>query len=181
MSRMIVNGQAVRYRMDPRTPLLWALRDASNLTGTKGGCGTGDCGACTVHVDGRPALACQVAIGALEGASVLTIEGLSRDRSHPVQQAWAAEGAVQCGWCTPGMIMAAAALLARNGQPTDGDIAAAIPNLCRCGVYPRIARAVRRAAGNRAGVDPLAAAPPPGIDRDEAARAVPALRPPSER
>lgn len=177
MARLIVNGRAVDYRVDPAMPLLTALREVSNLTGTKHGCGTGDCGACTVHVDGAATLACQVAVGALEGAEVLTVEGLSRDRAHPVQQAWAAEGAVQCGWCTPGMIMAAAALLARNGQPSDADIAAAIPNLCRCGVYPRVPRAVRRAAATQAGRAPIAAVPPPGIDRDEAARNVPALRP----
>lgn len=177
MARMIVNGQAVDYRVDPATPLLTALRAVSNLTGTKHGCGTGDCGACTVHLDGAAALACQVAVGGLEGAEVVTIEGLSRDRSHPVQQAWAAEGAVGCGWCTPGFIMAAAALLARNGQPADADIATAMPHLCRCGIHPRVVRAVRRAARAMAGRDPLAAAPPPGIDAQDAAEAVPALRP----
>src|SRR3954452_1452565 len=111
MSRFTVNGQPVHYRLDPATPLLWALRDSSNLTGTKYGCGTGHCGACTVHVDGRAVLSCQVAIGGLEGSVVTTIEALSPDRSHPVQQAWVAESVPQCGFCQPGMIMAAAALL----------------------------------------------------------------------
>src|SRR3712207_4064388 len=115
MSKMTVNGQPVLYRMDPRTPLLWALRDASNLTGTKYGCGTGHCGACIVHVDGRAVPSCQVPIGTLEGSLVTTIEGLSADRSHPVQQAWAAESVSQCGFCQPGMIMAAAALVDRAG------------------------------------------------------------------
>ena len=122
MTRFTVNNQPVEYRMDPETPLLWALRDASNLTGTKYGCGHGECGACTVHVDGVATRSCQVAIAALEGSFVTTIEGLSRDRSHVVQQAWAAESVPQCGFCQPGMIMAAAALLERTPNPTDADI-----------------------------------------------------------
>ena len=158
--------------------MLWALRDASNLTGTKYGCGEGACGACTVHVDGNAVRSCQVAIGQLEGSYVVTIEALSRDRSHPVQQAWAAESVPQCGYCQSGMIMAAAALLARNGDPTDADIDAAITNICRCGTYPRIRRAVRLASRVARG-EPLAAAPPPGIDPADAARAVPALSPPA--
>lgn len=176
MSRLTVNGQAVHYRMDPETPLLWALRDASNLTGTKYGCGTGECGACTVHVDGNAARACQVAIGALEGSLVTTIEGLSPDRSHPVQQAFAQTNVSQCGFCIPGVIMAAAALIERNARPTDAEIDAALTNLCRCGIYPRLRAAVRLAARVRSGGEPLAAAPPPGISRADAARAVPALR-----
>ena len=174
MTSFTVNGQPVRYRLPPDTPLLWALRDASNLTGTKFGCGMGQCGACTVHVDGNAARSCQIAIGALEGRFVVTIEGLSRDRSHPVQQAWAAESVPQCGYCQSGMIMAAAALIAHNMSPADGEIDAAITNLCRCGTYPRIRRAVRLAARVALG-EPLAAAPPPGIDPADAARAVPAL------
>ena len=176
MTRFTVNGQAIHYRLDPATPLLWALRDASNLTGTKYGCGAGDCGACTVHVDGNAVRSCQVTIAQIEGSYVTTIEGLSRDRGHPVQQAWAAESVSQCGYCQPGMIMAAAALLAHNSDPTDADIDAAITNLCRCGSYPRIRRAVRL-AGRVARGEPLAAAPPPGIDPADAARAVPALTP----
>jgi len=180
--RFIVNGQPVQYRMDPDTPLLWALRDASNLTGTKYGCGTGDCGACTVNIDGAAVKSCLVRIGQLEGSLVTTIEALSRDRSHPVQQAWVAEQVPQCGYCQSGMIMAAAALLDKNPSPTDADIDAAITNLCRCGTYPRIREAIRRAARVKAGAERLAAAPPPGIDPADAARAVPALRnvPPPE-
>ena len=112
MTSFTVNGQPVHYRMDPATPLLWALRDASNLTGTKYGCGTGHCGACTVHVDGNAVRACRVPISAIKGSFVVTIEGLSRDRSHPVQQAFAANMVPQCGYCIPGMIMAAAGTVA---------------------------------------------------------------------
>ncbi len=174
--RFIVNGQPVQYRMDPDTPLLWALRDASNLTGTKYGCGNGDCGACTVNIDGAAVKSCLVRIGELEGRYVTTIEALSRDRSHPVQQAWVAEQVPQCGYCQSGMIMAAAALLDRNASPTDADIDAAITNICRCGTYPRIREAIRRAARSKSGGEALAAAPPPAIDPADAARAVPALR-----
>lgn len=176
MTRFTVNGQAVHYRLDPQTPLLWALRDASNLTGTKYGCGAGLCGACTVHVDGVAQRSCQVPIGGIEGSFVTTIEALSPDRGHPVQQAWVAEGVPQCGYCQSGMVMAAAALLERNRAPTDADIDAAITNLCRCGTYPRIRRAIRRAARVMAGAETIAAAPPPGIDPADAARAVPAMR-----
>lgn len=177
MTKFTVNNQPVEYRMDPQTPLLWALRDASNLTGTKYGCGSGDCGACTVDVDGRAVRSCQVTIASLEGTMVTTIEGLSRDRSHPVQQAWAAESVPQCGYCQSGMIMAAALLLKNNPNPTDGDIDAAITNICRCGTYPRIRRAIRRAAAMTAGREVIVAAPPPGISPADAARAVPALTP----
>jgi isoquinoline 1-oxidoreductase alpha subunit len=175
MTRFTVNGQAVHYRMDPATPLLWALRDASNLTGTKYGCGAGLCGACTVHIDGVAQRSCQVPIGAIEGSFVVTIEALSRDRGHPVQQAWIAESVPQCGYCQSGMVMAAAALLDKNRNPSDAEIDAAITNICRCGTYPRIRRAIHRAARVAAGVETLAAAPPPGIDPADAARAVPAM------
>lgn len=178
MTRFTVNGQPVHYQLDPDTPLLWALRDASNLTGTKYGCGVGQCGACTVHVDGQAARACQIAIGAIEGSFVTTIEALSRDRSHPVQQAWVAENVPQCGYCQSGMIMAAAALLAKRANPSDDEIDAAITNICRCGTYPRIRRAIRRAARVTRGAETIAAAPPPAIDPADAARAVPALVPP---
>jgi isoquinoline 1-oxidoreductase alpha subunit len=190
MSRFTVNGQPVHYRMDPETPLLWALREASNLTGTKYGCGTGHCGACTVHVDGNAVRSCRVPIGEIEGSFVVTIEGLSRDRSHPVQQAFAgvadAEGRLtesvpQCGYCIPGMIMAVAALVDRNDSPTDAQIDAAVTNICRCGVYPRVREAIRRAVRIKAGREPAAAVPPPGIAPADAARAVPALAPPSGR
>src|SRR5687768_11012646 len=112
---MTVNGEPIRYRLDKDTPLLWALRDASNLTGTKYGCDSGDCGSCTVIVDGRAVLSCQVTIAALEGAGVVTIEGLSSGRNHPLQRAWAAEQVSQCGRCDPGYIMALAALM--RGSP----------------------------------------------------------------
>lgn len=174
--RFTVNGQPVQYRMDPETPLLWALRDASNLTGAKYGCGTGECGACTVNIDGEAVRSCLVPIGTLAGSAVTTIEGLSPDRSHPVQQAWVEGWAVQCGFCEPGMIMAAAALIERNPTPTDAEIDAAITNICRCGIYPKIREVVRRAGRVRAGGDPIASTPPPNVEPAEAARKVPALR-----
>src|SRR4051812_33662257 len=145
MTRMTVNGEAIHYRLDPATPLLWALRNASNLTGTKYGCDSRDCGACTVIIDGRAVTSCSVAIGALEGARVTTIEGLSADGSHPVQQAWLAEQVTMCGYCEPGFIMAIAAMLDANPSP-DEDTVAALPNLCRCGAYPRIRKAIARAS-----------------------------------
>jgi isoquinoline 1-oxidoreductase alpha subunit len=177
MTRFTVNGQPVHYRMDPETPLLWALRDASNLTGTKYGCGAGLCGACTVHIDGAAVRSCQVPIAAIEGSFVTTIEALSRDRSHAVQQAWIAESVPQCGYCQSGMVMAAAALLDKNPNPTDDQIDEAITNICRCGTYPRIRRAIRHAGRVMRGGEAIAAAPPPGIDPEDAARAVPALTP----
>ncbi len=145
MTRMTVNGQPVLYRLDPETPLLWALRDASNLTGTKYGCDSRDCGACTVIVDGRAATSCSVTLAELEGAQVTTIEGLSSDHSHPVQQAWLAEQATMCGYCEPGFIMAIAALLEASPSPSDEQISA-LPNLCRCGAYPRIRKVIARAS-----------------------------------
>jgi isoquinoline 1-oxidoreductase alpha subunit len=178
MTKFTVNGQAVHYRMDPETPLLWALRDASNLTGSKYGCGSGVCGACTVHIDGKAVRACTVRIRDIEGSFVTTIEALSRDRSHPIQQAWAAESVPQCGYCQSGMIMAAAALIDRNPAPNDAEIDAAITNICRCGTYPRIREAIRRAGRVKAGRETLAAAPPPGIDPADAVSEVPALRTP---
>src|ERR1051325_5499299 len=141
MTRMTVNAEGVDYHLDPETALLGALRDASNLTGTKYGCDSRDCGACTVIVDGRAVLSCSVAIKDLEGARVTTIEGLSAGRSHPVQQAWLAEQVTMCGYCEPGFIMAIAALLQSTASPSDEQIAA-LPNLCRCGAYPRIKRAI---------------------------------------
>ncbi|HEX8215667.1 MAG TPA: (2Fe-2S)-binding protein [Allosphingosinicella sp.] len=174
--RFTVNGQPVQYSLDPSTPLLWALRDGSNLTGTKYGCGSGDCGACTVHVDGAAVRSCQVTLAQLEGSQVTTIEALSQDRSHPVQQAWVAEQVPQCGYCQSGMIMAAAALLERNPNPSDAEIDLAITNLCRCGTYPRIRKAIRRAARVKAGLERIASAPPPGIAPADAARSIPALK-----
>ena len=176
MSRFTVNGQPVHYRLDPQTPLLWALRDASNLTGAKFGCGTGHCGACTVHVDGRPVRSCRAPIGTLEGSAIVTIEGLSASRSHPVQQAFAAEYVSQCGYCIPGMIMAAAALVDRSDSPTDAEIDAAVTNICRCGIYPRLREAIHRAARIKTGQETVEGAPPPSVRPEDAARAVPALR-----
>ena len=164
MPRMTVNDRPVEYLMDDDTPLLWALRDASNLTGTKYGCGTGDCGACMVHVDGEALRSCLVTIGEAEGRFVTTIEGLSRDRSHPVQQALVAEGAIQCGFCTPGIAMAASALLAKDSDPSEAAIRDAIPNLCRCGVYPRLVRAIQRAGRVQRREETISAVPAPGVD-----------------
>lgn len=161
MAQLTVNNQPLEIRLEPDTPLLWALRDAANLTGAKYGCGTGECGACTVIVDGQAMPSCTLSLGEAEGRSVTTIEGLSPDRSHPVQQALVAEQAIQCGFCTPGLVMAAAALLARNASPTDGDIASAITNICRCGTYPRLTRAIQRAGRILRGEEPGVPLPAP--------------------
>jgi aerobic-type carbon monoxide dehydrogenase small subunit (CoxS/CutS family) len=176
MPGLTVNDRPIDFRMDPQTPLLWALRDAANLTGTKYGCGNGDCGACMVLVDGEALRSCLITLAESEGRFVTTIEGLSHDRSHPVQQALVAEQAIQCGFCTPGIVIAAAALLARNANPSDDDIKAALPNLCRCGVYPRLLRAVRRAGRVMRREETISAAPAPGIAPEDAARTVPAMR-----
>jgi isoquinoline 1-oxidoreductase alpha subunit len=128
-----------------------------------------------VDIDGRAVMSCQIAIKGVEGSFVTTLEGLSRDRSHPVQQALVAEGAIMCGFCTPGIVMAAAALLKANPKPSDADIDAAITNLCRCGTYPRVRRAIHRAGRVLLGLEKIAAAPPPGISPEDAARTVPAL------
>jgi isoquinoline 1-oxidoreductase subunit alpha len=181
MSRFTVNNQPVEYRLDPATPLLWALRDASNLTGAKFGCGTGQCGACIVDVDGEARASCLVPIGSIEGASVTTIEGLSRERSHPLQLAFIAGNVPQCGYCISGFIMAASVLLKRNGDPSEDDIRAGLTNLCRCGIYPRVVDAVQRAARAIRGEETIPAGPRPGIDPEDAARVVPALVPPGPR
>ena len=176
MPRMTVNERPLEFDMEPDTPLLWALRDAANLTGTKFGCGNGDCGSCMVMVDGAALRSCLITIAEAEGRFITTIEGLSRDRSHPVQQALVAEQAIQCGFCTPGIAMAAAALLQRNAAPSEDDIKAAIPNLCRCGVYPRLVKAIQRAGRVTRRRETISAAPAPGISAKDAAAAVPALR-----
>jgi isoquinoline 1-oxidoreductase alpha subunit len=142
-----INGRSTSIKASGDTPLLWALRDNIGLTGTKFGCGAGLCGACTVHVNGQPVRSCSVSIQDLAGQEITTIEGLSADRSHKLQQAWIAEQVPQCGYCQSGMLMAAAALLRDKPAPTDQDIAAAMTNLCRCGTYPRVRRAILRAAG----------------------------------
>jgi len=176
MTRLTINGQPLAFDLDPQMPLLWALRDGANLTGTKYGCGAGDCGACTVLVDGAAMQSCQITLAEAEGRAVTTIEGLSPDGAHPVQQALVAEQAIQCGFCTPGIAMAAAALLARNADPSPADIAAAVPNLCRCGVYPRLVRAIQRAGQSMRQLAPIAPAPgtAPGRSTDETAPTIPA-------
>lgn len=142
-----VNARPVAVDIDPATPLLWVLRDALGLIGTKYGCGRGLCGACTVHVDGVAARSCLIPVGSLETRKVTTIEGLSCDLSHPVQRAWIAERVPQCGYCQSGQIMQAASLLAQNPHPTDEQVDAAMSgNICRCGTYQRIRRAIKRAA-----------------------------------
>jgi isoquinoline 1-oxidoreductase alpha subunit len=146
MAKLTINGEAVELDVDGATPLLWALREQLGLTGTKYSCGIGLCGACTVHVDGEAVRACVVPVSSLtESQDIVTIEGLSADGSHPVQQALAELDVPQCGYCQPGMIMAAAALLEHNPSPSDADIDADLPNICRCGTYNRVRRGVHRA------------------------------------
>ena len=143
-----INGEPYTFEVeDPNMPLLWVLRDLLGLTGTKFGCGVGLCGACTVHLDGTPTHSCLIPVTAIGNKSVTTIEGLSQDRSHPLQRAWITEEVPQCGYCQSGQLMTAAALLAKNPAPTDKDIDATLSgNLCRCGTYQRIRRAMHRAA-----------------------------------
>ncbi|HYC02253.1 MAG TPA: (2Fe-2S)-binding protein [Azospirillaceae bacterium] len=142
-----VNGRRRRVDAAGETPLLWVLREELGLTGSKFGCGIGSCGACTVHVDGAAVRACTVPLESVGSARVTTIEGLARgERLHPVQQAWLDEDVAQCGYCQAGMIMAVTDLLARNPDPTDTDIDQALTNICRCGTYPRIRKAIHRAA-----------------------------------
>ena len=151
MISLTVNGTSQSVDVSPDTPLLWVLRDNLGLTGTKYGCGMALCGACTVHVDGQAVRSCVMPISAAAGKSVLTIEGLSPDGSHPLQRAWIAEEVPQCGYCQSGQIMAAAVLLRENPRPTDADIDDAMSgNICRCGTYQRIRRAIHRAAGTPA-------------------------------
>jgi isoquinoline 1-oxidoreductase alpha subunit len=141
-----VNGTTHAVDVDPATPLLWVIREQVGLTGTKFSCGIGQCGACTVHVDGQPVRSCSFPVAAAAGKSIATIEGLSRDGTHPLQLAWLELDAPQCGYCQSGMIMSALALLARNPKPTDADIDAAVTNACRCGSYHRVRKAIHRAA-----------------------------------
>ncbi|MDA8362664.1 MAG: (2Fe-2S)-binding protein [Gammaproteobacteria bacterium] len=151
MIQLYVNGSRHSLDVDPSTPLLWILRDTLGLTGTKYGCGIAACGACTVHVDGQALRSCVTPVSSVEGKHVTTIEGLSDDGGHPVQQAWVAEEVPQCGFCQSGQIMAAVALLAGNPRPTDADIEDAMSGIiCRCGTYQRIRRAIRRAAQSMA-------------------------------
>ncbi len=146
MITITVNGTRHQLDLEPDTPLLWALRDVVGLTGTKYGCGIAQCGACTVHINGEAIRSCSVPIAGLDGASITTIEGLSPDGKHPVQQAWLAEDVPQCGYCQSGQIMAAVAFLKNYPAPTDAEIDANITNICRCGTYERLRRAIHRAA-----------------------------------
>lgn len=146
MISLTVNGIEHQLDVEPETPLLWVIRDELGLTGTKFGCGIAQCGCCTVHIDGEAMRSCSIAIGDVAGKSITTIEGLSRDSRHPVQQAWLAEDVPQCGYCQSGQIMAAVAFLRSNPKPSDADIGAGITNICRCGSYSRIRAAIYRAA-----------------------------------
>ena len=158
-----VNGQMRALdaaAVDPEMPLLWALRDVLNLTGTKFGCGVAACGACTVQVDGQAVRSCVTPLGSVSGKRIVTIEALgSAAQPHPLQAAWVAHQVPQCGYCQSGMLMAAAALLAKNRNPSDADIDAAITNLCRCGTYPRIREAIKTAAAAMRGVGAAKPAP----------------------
>ena len=151
--RLTVNGTEHTLDVHPDMPLLWALRDVLNLIGTKYGCGMGLCGACTVHLDGAAIRSCSTSVAAAAGRQITTIEGLSPDSSHPLQRAWMAEHVPQCGYCQAGQIMNAAALLAKNANPSEAEIDAAMAgNLCRCGTYQRIRQAIQRAAKEAADV-----------------------------
>ena len=151
MAKLNINGQVRDVQVEADTPLLWAIREQVGLTGTKYGCGVAQCGACSVHLNGQVVRSCILPVGSVKAADkIVTIEGLSANRSHPVQKAWAALDVPQCGYCQSGQIMAAAALLARKPQPTDRDIDDAMTNICRCGTYQRIRAAVHQAAGKQA-------------------------------
>ncbi len=151
MISLMLNGEPHELDLDPQTPLLWVLRDHLGLTGTKYGCGKAECGACVVHLDGEPVNACVTPLSAVQGKSVTTIEGLSPDGRHPLQLAWINEAVPNCGYCQPGQIMMAAALLNKSPRPSDAQIDQAMSNvLCRCGTYNRIRQAVRRAASPEA-------------------------------
>ncbi len=151
MTKLKINGKVLELAVEDDMPLLWAIRDAAGLTGTKFGCGKGFCGACTVHLDGNAMRSCITPVSAARGKAITTIEGLSKDgRSHPLQKAWVAEQVPQCGYCQSGQIMAAAAFLKQNPHPDDKAIRASMLNLCRCGTYLRIHKAIKRAAGEPA-------------------------------
>lgn len=147
MRSLTVNGRTHAISADPETPLLWVLREELSLTGTKYGCGIAACGACTVHVDGDAVRSCSIRFGDVGERQVTTVEGLSSDRSHPLQRAWIAEQVPQCGYCQSGMLMAAAALLNAIPHPSDADIDQGVTNLCRCGTYARVRAAIRKVAG----------------------------------
>jgi len=147
MAKLNLNGEPVDVDVDGSTPLLWVLREQLGLTGTKYSCGIGVCGSCTVHIDGEAVRACTLPVSALdERQAIVTVEGLSANNDHPVQQAWAELDVPQCGYCQPGMIMSAAALLADNPEPSDADIDARVTNICRCGTFNRVRRGIHLAA-----------------------------------
>ena len=146
MLSLRINGKMYSVDVEPETPLLWVIRDTIGLTGTKYGCGIAQCGACTVHVNGKAVRSCVQPVSQAAGKDVTTIEGLSPNAQHPLQIAWREGDVPECGYCQPGQIMAAAALLAKNSKPTDADITREVTNLCRCGTYPRIRQAIHRAA-----------------------------------
>jgi isoquinoline 1-oxidoreductase alpha subunit len=144
MTKLTINGKSHEVDVEGDTPLLWVIRDDVGLTGTKFGCGVGACGACTVLLDGEPTRSCVLPVSAVGGKSITTIEGLSPDKSHPVQKAWIAESVPQCGYCQSGMILTAVALLKRKPHATDADIDSAMTNICRCGTYDRVRKAIHR-------------------------------------
>lgn len=146
MVKLNVNGQQYELNVDPSTPLLWVLRDNLNLTGTKYGCGISQCGACTVHMNGQAVRSCSTPVSEVEQFKIVTIEGLATDASHPVQQAWIEEDVPQCGYCQSGQIMAAVALLERNANPSDEEIDRTMTNICRCGTYQRVRKAIHKVA-----------------------------------
>jgi isoquinoline 1-oxidoreductase subunit alpha len=146
MIKLTANGKTHDLDVEDDTPLLWVIRDEVGLTGTKFGCGVGACGACTVLLEDEPTRSCVLPLSAVAGKSITTIEGLSADKSHPVQKAWIAESVPQCGYCQSGMILTAAALLKRKTKPTDTEIDSAMTNICRCGTYDRVRKAIHRAA-----------------------------------
>ena len=159
MTKFILNGEAREVNVPAANPLLWVLRESLGLTGTKFGCGIGECGACTVLLNGQPIRSCQFPVGVVEGTEITTTEGLSSDGGHPVQRAWVEEQVPQCGYCQSGQIMSAVALLATRERPTDADIDVAMSgNVCRCGTYGAIRRAIHRAADLKGG-DPRASDP----------------------
>ncbi|HCB76485.1 MAG TPA: isoquinoline 1-oxidoreductase [Sphingomonas bacterium] len=178
MTRLTVNNAPIQYALSPETPLAVALRDASNLTGTKIACSNGECGACTVDIDGRAVRSCAVTIASVEGSFVTTIEGLARDRDHPVQQAFLAANVSQCGYCIPGLVMAAAVLIRDVRDPDEAAIRRAMSHHCRCGIHPRLVEAVRRAAAIERGDETVTPVASPDIDARDAAKDVPALAAP---
>jgi len=146
--KLTINGKPAEIKAEPNTPLLWVLRDELGMTGTKFGCGIAACGACTVLIDGEATRSCVLPVSAADGKSITTIEGLAKETLHPLQQAWLEVQAPQCGYCQSGMIMASAALLQKNPNPSDADIDANITNICRCGTYQRVRAAIHVAAKN---------------------------------